>query len=376
MLVTLSILFVTGGQVVAYVFGWILAQKEHGWRWMVGLGAVPAVIQFGLLLLLPETPRWLVKAGKIELARSVLRKMYSVNSTAAAEQILLDIKKEIIEEEATSNMFKHSNPETDTWQSLTQLQHRMTELLRVGGNRRALSIACLLQGLQQLCGFVRMHSPPHILQPLIIPAELDHVLLRHDLLSSRFQLANSYLPFRRPDQLRLHLNRLAHYRSSRPPVYPVALDSSDDWRAPSMLHLIPFPRRSRKGSGSGIAKADSCVQPLGNICRGLSGHLCLWLCHRPWEHCMAAKRAFPPFCTFVGFRTSDCNELGQQFHHRPHFLADDGIPNTKLDLRFVCRGLFSWMGHYMENLPRNERPGARGRSRSSQGWVGRKRELG
>ena len=29
------------------------------------------------------------------------------------------------------------------------------ELFRVGGNRRALTIACLLQGLQQLCGFVR-----------------------------------------------------------------------------------------------------------------------------------------------------------------------------------------------------------------------------
>ena len=38
---------------------------------------------------------------------------------------------------------------------LTRARNRFAELFYVGGNRRALTIACLLQGLQQLCGFVR-----------------------------------------------------------------------------------------------------------------------------------------------------------------------------------------------------------------------------
>ncbi|KAL9001124.1 MAG: hypothetical protein Q9169_000307 [Polycauliona sp. 2 TL-2023] len=124
MLVTLSILFITGGQVVAYVLGYLLAQRAHGWRWMVGLGAIPAVFQFGLLLMLPETPRWLVKAGYESAAREVLIKVYASETQVTAERVLHEIKREISEEESTSK--------------LIHTTHRMTELL---------------YGLQQLCGF-------------------------------------------------------------------------------------------------------------------------------------------------------------------------------------------------------------------------------
>lgn len=151
---TVSILFVTGGQVIAYVLGYVLAQQAHGWRWMVGLGAVPAVVQFGFLLRLPETPRWLVKAGKEDVARVVLKKVYASETSTAAEQVLKEIRKEILEEEAISKLVNPTTPGNDSWPLLTQFQHRMTELLFVGGNRRALVIACMLQGLQQLCGFV------------------------------------------------------------------------------------------------------------------------------------------------------------------------------------------------------------------------------
>ena len=159
MLVTLSVLFITGGQVVAYVCGWLLAQREHGWRWMVGLGAVPAIVQFALLLVLPETPRWLVKAGKTDTAREVLRKVYVTDANAIAEQVLHDIQKDIQEEEATNKLVNPPTPGSDSWRSLTSLQYRMTELLFVGGSRRALIIACMLQGLQQLCGFVCEFNP-------------------------------------------------------------------------------------------------------------------------------------------------------------------------------------------------------------------------
>ncbi|KAL8694759.1 MAG: hypothetical protein Q9218_000685 [Villophora microphyllina] len=153
MLVTLSILFVTGGQVIAYVFGYLLAQKVHGWRWMVGLGAVPAFVQFALLLMLPETPRWLVKAGKEDLAQNVLKKVYASNNNMVSERVLRSIQKEVMDEEALSKIVNPAIPGNDSLPSLTHFQHRMTELLFVGGNRRALVIACMLQGLQQLCGF-------------------------------------------------------------------------------------------------------------------------------------------------------------------------------------------------------------------------------
>ncbi|RYY34346.1 MAG: MFS transporter [Sphingobacteriaceae bacterium] len=54
------------------------------WRWMFGLGTAPSVIFLLGVLWLPESPRWLVKAGKDEKAKKVLNKIGSesfVNDT-------------------------------------------------------------------------------------------------------------------------------------------------------------------------------------------------------------------------------------------------------------------------------------------------------
>src|ERR1700754_3408116 len=75
-LVTVSLLFITGGQVVAYLVGWAFSTMPGGWRWMVGLGSVPAVVQIATLVFMPETPRYLAKAQKDAEARAVLRKVY------------------------------------------------------------------------------------------------------------------------------------------------------------------------------------------------------------------------------------------------------------------------------------------------------------
>jgi hypothetical protein len=42
---------------------------------MLGLSGVPAVIMFFGLLFMPESPRWLVSKGKVEKAKTVLRRI-------------------------------------------------------------------------------------------------------------------------------------------------------------------------------------------------------------------------------------------------------------------------------------------------------------
>lgn len=62
---------------------------ENAWRWMFGLGTVPSVFFLFGVIWLPESPRWLMKAGRDAAARSVLHKIGSaefVESTAAAIQ--------------------------------------------------------------------------------------------------------------------------------------------------------------------------------------------------------------------------------------------------------------------------------------------------
>jgi sugar porter (SP) family MFS transporter len=68
---------------------------QQGWRWMFGLTAAPAVLFFFGMWGVPESPRWLAKAGESERARCVLQKiggelyaiaaMGDIQSTLASE---------------------------------------------------------------------------------------------------------------------------------------------------------------------------------------------------------------------------------------------------------------------------------------------------
>lgn len=157
-MVTISSLFITGGQVVAYIVGWLFSTRMHGWRWIVGLGALPAAVQFGLLFLMPETPRYLAKSGEKERARRVLMRVYEGSEGVDVERlvnsVLRRMEREIMEEEDAAGG-RVIGPAKQGWAArVERVQDNFGQLVGIGGNRRALIIACMLQGAQQLCGFV------------------------------------------------------------------------------------------------------------------------------------------------------------------------------------------------------------------------------
>jgi MFS family permease len=58
-------LAITTGIVTAYLTDYALT-GNGGWRWMFGLGVVPAIgLTFGMWFL-PDSPRWLISKSKIE----------------------------------------------------------------------------------------------------------------------------------------------------------------------------------------------------------------------------------------------------------------------------------------------------------------------
>ena len=82
-LVSLHQFMVTVGILIAYLVGYGLAGEASGWRWMIGVAIAPAVLMFAGVLVLPESPRWLVARGDQERARGVLARTRPAEVVAA-----------------------------------------------------------------------------------------------------------------------------------------------------------------------------------------------------------------------------------------------------------------------------------------------------
>ncbi|OAA67188.1 glycoside hydrolase family 72 [Niveomyces insectorum RCEF 264] len=133
-----------------------------------------AVLMLGLL---PESPRWLVQAGRVAEARAVLARVQgqaatttttttsttttTTTTTAAAtaaasavSAILHTIEAEVRAEREAQRLREqhHRAPTTWYWPAWAGRDAWAT-MMAERRNKRALAIACLLQGLQQLCGF-------------------------------------------------------------------------------------------------------------------------------------------------------------------------------------------------------------------------------
>ncbi|KAJ8120348.1 hypothetical protein O1611_g10388 [Lasiodiplodia mahajangana] len=84
---------------------------------MVGLGAVPAVLQCVLLFFMPETPRWLVKVKRSDAARVVIQKTSGSGPAAAqmVDAILKDIEIEVREEEDNASLGSGDGKSRRSW---------------------------------------------------------------------------------------------------------------------------------------------------------------------------------------------------------------------------------------------------------------------
>lgn len=138
-MVVINVVAITFGQVVAYGIDAGFANIHGGWRWMFGLGTIPAGLQLIFLFFLPESPRILLKRGHVEQARDVLSKIY-----AHASPNHLDFKVKVLQAAVKQSV--------EIVQTTTFLE-RFRSILFVPVNRRALIVACGLQFAQQACGF-------------------------------------------------------------------------------------------------------------------------------------------------------------------------------------------------------------------------------
>lgn len=92
LLTTYQFAIVTG-LIVGYLTGYLLA-GAHGWRWMLGLAAVPVMLLLPLVIRLPDTARWYLLKGRVDDAR---RALLRVEPAANADDELAEIRRALSE---------------------------------------------------------------------------------------------------------------------------------------------------------------------------------------------------------------------------------------------------------------------------------------
>ena len=78
-MVSFNQLFIVLGALTAFVSNYFIVRfggaGEWNWRWMLGIGVVPAIPYFLALFVVPESPRWLAMHNQLPAARGVLARI-------------------------------------------------------------------------------------------------------------------------------------------------------------------------------------------------------------------------------------------------------------------------------------------------------------
>ncbi|MFZ2314514.1 MAG: sugar porter family MFS transporter [Gammaproteobacteria bacterium] len=74
-LVSLNQLAITLGILSSYIINFAFTGIDGSWRWMFGIGLLPAILLSIGMLFLPESPRWLVKQNRREDAIKILKRL-------------------------------------------------------------------------------------------------------------------------------------------------------------------------------------------------------------------------------------------------------------------------------------------------------------
>ncbi|KAH8669118.1 myo-inositol transporter [Xylariales sp. PMI_506] len=138
-MISVDMIFLGTGSVLAYAFDAAFNTVAHGWRYMVGIGGVLSILLGVLLFWCPESPRQLMFHGRREECERVLRKIYPNGSDD-------QVAKKMYSLEMGVNQARALNEEI----SLTKSAKSM---FTVPANLRALTAACGLMLAQQMCGF-------------------------------------------------------------------------------------------------------------------------------------------------------------------------------------------------------------------------------
>ena len=178
---------ITVGILVSYIIALIVfsafphSAATVGWRLVLGLGAVPALIGLALRTQMPESPRWLLRHGRYADVRKAM-------ATLGAEVSEDDVK-------AAASVIERVEGSRAQRQAWTP------------GVRRALIVVCVFFIFQQITGInVPLYYGPHLLGPIFSGAHAGLVAttvagVEVTAIMTAVNVASTYLGFRWIDKI-------------------------------------------------------------------------------------------------------------------------------------------------------------------------------
>jgi SP family galactose:H+ symporter-like MFS transporter len=91
-LVTLNQLAITIGILFSYIINYTFVNIDGSWRWMFGIGFIPALLLCIGMIFLPESPRFLIKQNKNDQAKKILQQL---RNTENVSEEIADIQKSL-----------------------------------------------------------------------------------------------------------------------------------------------------------------------------------------------------------------------------------------------------------------------------------------
>ncbi len=118
-LVSIFQLNIVIGILASFVSNYLIAlapqSEEAAWRWMLGVVAIPSGLYLILLLLIPESPRWLVLKGRPHEAVEILTQLGVLQSTDKVAAIRASLSQEALAGREHLFQSKYSRPLLLVW---------------------------------------------------------------------------------------------------------------------------------------------------------------------------------------------------------------------------------------------------------------------
>ncbi|MBO0834033.1 MAG: sugar porter family MFS transporter [Actinobacteria bacterium] len=180
---------ITVGILVSYIIALVIfaafpgSAASTGWRLVLGLGAVPALVGLALRTQMPESPRWLLRRGRYEDVRK------AVSALGADDISVEDIRR------GAEVLASTEAPDGKRFRGWTPAA------------RRALIVVCVFFVFQQVTGInVPLYYGPHLLGPIFTGPHASLVNttvagIEVTAIMTAVNVASTYLGFRWIDKL-------------------------------------------------------------------------------------------------------------------------------------------------------------------------------